>query len=148
MPTPDSGSTGGGSGSKRRRTGTYSAAPGAIYQDEPEEEEDDVDEDEEEEPDEATPASVEEEEQGVLRFYNPNQDPDQRRRVRATMRDHTRYVDGAYWLRGFDLLGSTNDATRKPRSDDTTKQFVAGCSQEAGQHFRQSAPDRRCCAGF
>jgi hypothetical protein len=95
MPTPDSGSTGGGSGSKRRRTGTYSVGGGAIYQDEPEEEQDDVDEDEEEERDGATDAPIEEEEEGPSRFYNPNQNPDTRRRVRANMRDHGRYVEGA-----------------------------------------------------
>jgi hypothetical protein len=95
MPTPDSGSTGAASGSKRRRTGTYSAGRSAIYQDEPEEEQDDVDEDEEEDRDEATPAPTDEDEEGALRFYNPNQNPEKRRQVRATMRDHHRMVDGA-----------------------------------------------------
>jgi hypothetical protein len=95
MPTPDSGSTGAASGSKRRRTGTYSAGRSAIYQDEPEGEQDDVDEDDEEDRDEATPAPTDEDEEGALRFYNPNQNPEKRRRVRATMRDHHRMVDGA-----------------------------------------------------
>tara|TARA_R110002003_G_scaffold149_5_gene13529 strand:- start:6234 stop:6479 length:246 start_codon:yes stop_codon:yes gene_type:complete len=44
--------------------------------------------------DDGTPAPAGEDEQGNLRFYNPNQDPEQRRRLRATLRDHHRLVDG------------------------------------------------------
>jgi len=31
-----------------------------------------------------------------LQFYNPNQDPEQRRRLRANMRDHYRLLDGKW----------------------------------------------------
>jgi hypothetical protein len=96
MPTPDSGSTGTGNGSKRRRTGEYSVEGGAIYEDEPEEEQDDADGHEDEAvQNEATPPPTEEDEQGDLRFYNPNQDPEKRRQLRATLRDHSRMVEGA-----------------------------------------------------
>jgi hypothetical protein len=61
---------------------------GDIYEDGPDGEDDDDPEDD------GTPAPVEEDEQGDLRFYNPNQDPEQRRRLRATLRDHHRVVDG------------------------------------------------------
>jgi len=98
MPTPTSGSTTGGNGSKRRRTGDHNTPGAGIYEDEPEE----VDEegaaaggaDEE-----GTPVPTPEDEEGDLRFYNPNQDPEQRRRLRATIRDHARMVDGkwSFW---------------------------------------------------
>ncbi|KAH7063881.1 Nse4 C-terminal-domain-containing protein [Paraphoma chrysanthemicola] len=87
IPTPDTGSTTGTNGSKRRRTGEYSMRGGDIYEDGPDGEDDDDPEDD------GTPAPVEEDEQGDLRFYNPNQDPEQRRRLRATLRDHHRVVD-------------------------------------------------------
>lgn len=88
MPTPDTGSKASGNGSKRRRTGEYSASGVEVYVDEPE------DEDEDEEEEDATPAQPEEDEEGDLRFYNPNQDPEKRRRLRATLRDHQRMVEG------------------------------------------------------
>ncbi|KAL6705444.1 hypothetical protein ACN47E_006709 [Coniothyrium glycines] len=100
MPTPDSASTTGGNSNKRRRTGDYNRPGAHIYEDEPEHghdsgpEEDDDDEDENE--DEEGPAqqqAVPDDEEPNLRFYNPNQDPDQRRRLRASMRDHQRMVD-------------------------------------------------------
>jgi hypothetical protein len=49
------------------------------------------DEDAVETPSQITPESDEE---GDLKFYNPNQDPEKRRKLRATMRDHQRMVDG------------------------------------------------------
>ncbi|KAF2028215.1 Nse4-domain-containing protein [Setomelanomma holmii] len=93
IPTPDTGSTTGTNGSKRRRTGEYnmrgSRGP-EIHEDGP----DDGDEGAEpEDEDEDNPTAPEEDEQGDLRFYNPNQDPEQRRRLRATLRDHSRVVD-------------------------------------------------------
>jgi hypothetical protein len=108
MPTPDSGSTGTGTGSKRRRTGEYSVGGGAIYEDGSEDEQD-----EHEGRDEAGLAPAEDDEQGELRYYNPNQDPEKRRRLRATLRDHSRMVEGSSQLRRVGLLGSTNNATRK-----------------------------------
>jgi hypothetical protein len=90
MPTPDTGSTTSGHGNKRRRTGEYSGSGVNVYEDEAEEEQEDADEEEEG----ATPQQAEEEEEGDLRFYNPNQDPEKRRRLRATLRDHQRMVDG------------------------------------------------------
>ncbi|KAF1847574.1 Nse4-domain-containing protein [Cucurbitaria berberidis CBS 394.84] len=91
MPTPDSGSTTGDNGNKRRRTGNYTMPESEIFTDELEAEEQEDEEDEDaEEPSQVQP---EPEEEGNLRFYNPNQDPDQRRRLRASMRDHQRTVD-------------------------------------------------------
>ena len=100
MPTPDSGSTD-GNGSKRRRTDDYSMADSRIYDDQAdqEDEEEGVDTpsqsrlqaDQVEDEDEG-----EDEEEGDLRFYNPNQDPEKRRRLRATMRDHQRMLDGRF----------------------------------------------------
>ncbi len=96
MPTPDSGSMPGSHGNKRRRTGEYNMSESEIFEDEPEEEEEEDDEGVEHEDasdvDQSLPQADEEE--GDLRFYNPNQDPDQRRRLRARMRDHQRNVDG------------------------------------------------------
>ncbi|KAL6150714.1 hypothetical protein ACJQWK_00442 [Exserohilum turcicum] len=87
MPTPDSGSTE-GHGSKRRRTGNYDMSRSQRYDGEHEaDEEDGID----------TPSQShlqpEPDEEGDLRFYNPNQDPEKRRRLRATMRDHQRMLD-------------------------------------------------------
>jgi hypothetical protein len=92
MPTPDSGSAAARSGSKRRRTGEYSLSGGGASEEEPQE--DDADEEDEEEDEiNATDAQPEEDEHANLRFYNPNQDPEKRRRLRATLRDHQRMVD-------------------------------------------------------
>jgi hypothetical protein len=92
MPTPDtgSGSTASGNGNKRRRTGENTGSGVNVYEDEVEEEQEDADEEEEN----ATPQEAEEDEEGDLKFYNPNQDPEKRRRLRATLRDHQRMVDG------------------------------------------------------
>lgn len=93
MPTPDSGSTTGSNGNKRRRTGDYTLNDSFVYQEEPE-----VDDDyaRASQNPRATMASSEapRDEEGNLEYYNPNQDPDQRRRLRASMRDHQRAVEG------------------------------------------------------
>jgi hypothetical protein len=92
MPTPDSGSTAGSNTNKRRRTGTYNLGDSEIFQDEVEEdEEEDEDGDEQ---DEAIAEEADDDEAEDLKFYNPNQNPDQRRRLRASMRDHAREVEG------------------------------------------------------
>jgi hypothetical protein len=96
MPTPDSGSTTGNNANKRRRTGRYNLGDVEIFQDEAEEEEEeegDGEEQEEEDTPEA-PEGPDEDEAEDLKFYNPNQNPDQRRRLRASMRDHARDVEG------------------------------------------------------
>ncbi|KAJ4363449.1 hypothetical protein N0V83_009742 [Neocucurbitaria cava] len=94
MPTPDSGSATGSNGNKRRRTGTYTMSEPQIFEDEPEDEEGEgEDEDDQDDAEEPSQNQAEPEEDGDLRFYNPNQDPDQRRRLRASMRDHQRTVD-------------------------------------------------------
>ncbi|CAG5178879.1 uncharacterized protein ALTATR162_LOCUS8921 [Alternaria atra] len=99
MPTPDSGSTS-GNGGKRRRTDNYTMARSQIREDahrENDEEEQDEDEDEDEEVE--TPSQLpsqplpEPDEEGDLKFYNPNQDPEARRRLRANMREHQRMLD-------------------------------------------------------
>ncbi|KAH7408744.1 Nse4 C-terminal-domain-containing protein [Phaeosphaeria sp. MPI-PUGE-AT-0046c] len=88
MPTPDSGSTP-ASGSKRRRTGTHSEVGAGIYEDEPSPEQDGAESHDEED----ALSQAGEDEQGPLKYYNPNQDPDERRRLRATLRDHQRMVE-------------------------------------------------------
>jgi hypothetical protein len=69
-------------GTKRRRTDAYSTA-----------EENTEDDDEDNEP--PTQPELEDEDEGEQKFYNPNQDPEKRRRLRATMRDHQRMVEGS-----------------------------------------------------
>ncbi|KAF1830136.1 Nse4-domain-containing protein [Decorospora gaudefroyi] len=92
MLTPDSGSTTsrGSRGSKRRRTDEYSMAASSRYDGEQDDDAHQVQTPSEVRPDEARDP---EEEEGDLKYYNPNQDPEQRRRLRATMRDHQRMVD-------------------------------------------------------
>jgi hypothetical protein len=78
--------------------------PGAaIYEDGPDEEDHGRDAE-----DDGTPAPVGEDEQGGLRFYNPNQDPEQRRRLRATLRDHHRLVDGESESHSLACVGNTD----------------------------------------
>jgi hypothetical protein len=80
-------------GSKRRRTDEYS-----VIQDDGEDSDADDDDDDHVEQDsqdhESHPQPDFDEEQGDQKFYNPNQDPEKRRRLRATMRDHQRMVQG------------------------------------------------------
>jgi hypothetical protein len=91
MPTPDSGSTT-GNGGKRRRTDNYTMATSQIYEDgQDEHQEEQEDNQEVETPSQPPPESDEEDD---LKCYNPNQDPEQRRRLRANMRDHQRMLDG------------------------------------------------------
>lgn len=93
MPTPDSGSTT-GNGSKRRRTDNYSMSHSQVYEDGQEDVEEEEDESEAvESPSQPQPDDGDEEH---LQFYNPNQDPEQRRRLRANMRDHYRILDGKW----------------------------------------------------
>lgn len=93
MPTPDSGSTS-GNGGKRRRTDNYNMADSQSHEHahgNQDEEQDDDDDDEQAE----TPSQLPEpDEEGDLKFYNPNQDPEARRRLRANMREHQRMLDG------------------------------------------------------
>ncbi|KAF2126270.1 Nse4-domain-containing protein [Dothidotthia symphoricarpi CBS 119687] len=92
MPTPDSGSTAGGSGNKRRRTGTYSMGGPQVYEDEEEELEEEEDEDEEVDDDDTT-GQVENDESEHQKHYDPNQPPEQARRVRAHLRDNHRTLE-------------------------------------------------------
>jgi hypothetical protein len=95
MPTPDSGSAAAGNSNKRRRTGDYSLGTTEIFEDEPEDEDAEEEDDDTEELDEdATPGQAEEDDHGFSKAYNPNQDPDERRRLRANIRDNQRMVDG------------------------------------------------------
>lgn len=73
-----------------------------IHEDEPGEEEEEAAAEARDAEDVETPsqAPFRSEEDGDLRFYNPNQDPDQRRRLRASMRDHQRKVDGKSLIGG------------------------------------------------
>jgi hypothetical protein len=102
MPTPDSGSTS-GNGGKRRRTDNYTMAHSQIREDahrknDEEEQEQEEDEDEEVETPSQLPSQPlpEPDEEGDLKFYNPNQDPEARRRLRANMREHQRMLDGEF----------------------------------------------------
>jgi hypothetical protein len=81
-------------GNKRRRTDDYS-----VIQDDDEDGDSDSDDSddhvEQDSQEHDPPAQPEiEEEEGDQKFYNPNQDPEKRRRLRATMRDHQRMVQG------------------------------------------------------
>jgi hypothetical protein len=81
-------------GNKRRRTDDYS-----VIQDDDEDGDSDSDDSddhvEQDSQDHDPPVQPEiEEEEGDQKFYNPNQDPEKRRRLRATMRDHQRMVQG------------------------------------------------------
>ncbi|KAG9189477.1 hypothetical protein G6011_06345 [Alternaria panax] len=116
MPTPDSGSTS-GNGGKRRRTDNYTMARSQIREDAHDADEDAEQEDDDEQaktpsqppsqppsqspsqPPSQSPSQPpsqplpEPEEEGDLRFYNPNQDPEERRRLRANMREHQRMLE-------------------------------------------------------
>lgn len=99
IPTPDTGSTSGGTSSKRRRTGAYSANGDAgIYEDEGEAEEDgEEEEDAEVQSSQRQPTTQpEEDEDSQNKLYNPNQDPEKRRRVRYQLRDHHRQLEGQF----------------------------------------------------
>lgn len=100
IPTPDTGSTIGSTNNKRRRTGTYHVdGDAAVYEDEGEEEED-GEEDEDADAGEAQSSQrqpttqPEEDEDSQNKLYNPNQDPEKRRRVRYQLRDHHRQLEG------------------------------------------------------
>lgn len=102
MPTPDSGSTE-GHGSKRRRTENYDMASSEPQQD-------GEDEDDAETPSQPQP---EPDDEGYSRYYDPNQDPDERRQLRAGMRDHQRELDGESALEHHGM--DTTDAHRQSR---------------------------------
>lgn len=87
IPTPDSGP--GHHGSKRRRTGDYAMRDSSIYEDG-----DSGSEDNQDDAQLSSESQDESEEDEELKFYNPNQDADVRRQLRARMRDHQRTVDG------------------------------------------------------
>ncbi|KAL1796540.1 hypothetical protein ACET3X_005080 [Alternaria dauci] len=95
MPTPDSGSTS-GNGGKRRRTDNYDMADSQIHDDARGSQDGELEEDDDQV---ETPSQLpsqsppEPEEEGNLKFYNPNQDPETRRRLRANMREHQRMLD-------------------------------------------------------
>ena len=96
IPTPDTGSTSGGTSNKRRRTSAYNANGDAeIYEDEGEAEEDGEEEDAEVQSSQRQPTTQpEEDEDSQNKLYNPNQDPEKRRRVRYQLRDHHRQLEG------------------------------------------------------
>jgi hypothetical protein len=139
MPTPDSGSATGGNGNKRRRTGDYSPIQAQIYEDDMEEEhdiEEDSHEDVAEEPPQAQVDAGEEEEN--LRFYDPNQDPDKRRQLRASMREHQRMVDGASRFHEANVIGSTN----RPQIIAMRSSNQTACSLM--QHANKTPCFKRC----
>jgi hypothetical protein len=87
LPTPRSGSSS-EHGNKRRRTGDYSITDSTqIYQDQ-----DEYSEVRDEEENEENAEEDEEDEE--TRNYDPHQDPDLRRQVRANIRQHHREIEG------------------------------------------------------
>jgi hypothetical protein len=104
MPTPESGSAA-GTGSKRRRVDNYSMGQSQVHEDEQADDGADDDEDAVETPSQSQ-VTPESDEEGDLKFYNPNQDPEKRRKLRATMRDHQRMVDGMSNRRGTRRMDS------------------------------------------
>lgn len=88
-PTPPSDSTSSRHGNKRRRTDEHSIPDSVwVYEDEDEEVQlgDDVDEE-----DVAVQAD---DEDATTKYYDPQQDPDIRRQLRANMRNHQREIEG------------------------------------------------------
>lgn len=94
--TPDSGSS-----NKRRRTGDYTSTMEAnsvpVYKDEEVDLDEDVDEDRGENEDDDTeqghaPPTPDDDDEA--RFYDPDQNPEERRMVSALLRDHHREVLG------------------------------------------------------
>lgn len=100
IPTPDTGSTTGSASNKRRRTGNYSLNSGSeIHEDEDEDEEaEDEDEEEQQRPQRRRTATTQagEEEDSQSKFYNPNQDPNERREVRYQLRENIRQLEGQH----------------------------------------------------
>ncbi|KAI2474560.1 Nse4 domain containing protein [Pyrenophora tritici-repentis] len=92
MPTPDSGSTS-GNGSKRRRTDNYSLPQSQVYEDGQDEEEQAEEGDDLEAVDTPTQTQPDNDDEEHSRFYDPHQDPEVRRRLRANMRDHARLLE-------------------------------------------------------
>ncbi|KAI1512110.1 Nse4 domain containing protein [Pyrenophora tritici-repentis] len=92
MPTPDSGSTS-GNGSKRRRTDNYSLPQSQVYEDGQDEEEQEEEGDDLEAVDTPTQTQPDNDDEEHSRFYDPHQDPEVRRRLRANMRDHARLLE-------------------------------------------------------
>ncbi|KAE8829372.1 hypothetical protein HRS9122_09187 [Pyrenophora teres f. teres] len=95
MPTPDSGSTS-GNGSKRRRTDNYNMSQPQVYEDGQDEEEEEEEEEGEGDDLEAVTPSQAQPDNGDdehSRYYDPQQDPEVRRRLRANMRDHARLLE-------------------------------------------------------
>ncbi|KAF2993520.1 nuclear protein [Curvularia kusanoi] len=89
IPTPDTGSTTGSASKKRRRASAYDAnGESGIYEDEDQEDEDAANGRRRQ----AT-ATPEEDEDSQNKLYNPNQDPEKRRRVRYQLRDHHRQLE-------------------------------------------------------
>jgi non-structural maintenance of chromosomes element 4 len=83
LPTPTSGSSL-ENGNKRRRTNAYDVANSSqIFQDEDGEAEGDD-----------TMETVDEEEDELTKYYDPHQDPDVRRQLRAGIRNHHRELEG------------------------------------------------------
>lgn len=101
MPTPSSGSSS-EHANKRRRTNGYSGVGSSqIYEDEDadngahvEDEGEEEEEEEEEQPQDNRVLDLDEEDK---RFYDPQQDPEFRRQLRAGIRNHQRQMEGTYF---------------------------------------------------
>ncbi|KAF1995473.1 Nse4-domain-containing protein [Amniculicola lignicola CBS 123094] len=90
LPTPNSGSS--SRGSKRRRTDDYSVdASLGIYHDgdDDDAQEEEVDDEDEEPPSTGVEETAESEDEHT-KYYDPNQNPDVRRQIRAEIRNNTR----------------------------------------------------------
>lgn len=89
-PTPDSASTSARSGNKRRRTGDYTLGDSELYDDG----DDQVHVYQDEDGARDASPSEDEDEDGGSRYYNPHQDPEKRRQLRANIRNHHRELEG------------------------------------------------------
>ncbi|KAF1961721.1 Nse4-domain-containing protein [Byssothecium circinans] len=95
-PTPDSGSTSSGNTTKRRRTDNYAFAGSdmgdtQVYEDDAEDGA--HDENEELEQNQAPPTPAEDDQDEALKYYNPDQDPEERRALLVGMKALSRGID-------------------------------------------------------
>ena len=91
LPTPTSGS---GSANKRRRTNNYTADDTEIYLDDDASEVQPIEDADPADPGPAFVTSPDEDEDEATKYYDPQQDPDIRRKVRANIRNHQREMEG------------------------------------------------------
>ncbi|PSN74692.1 Nse4-domain-containing protein [Corynespora cassiicola Philippines] len=90
LPTPTSGS---GSANKRRRTNNYTADDTEVYVDDDASEVQPTDDADPADPGPAFVTTPDEDEDEATKYYDPQQDPEIRRKVRANIRNHQREME-------------------------------------------------------